>query len=387
MTLQGHVGFEDGKRGRSFFYKFGIKDENDKWRTIKKRGFKSDDAARNAMTIAMAGYLTGRTPISRERTTFLEFARSWLGKKKLARTSMCGYRNIIENHIAKDPIAQKLVPEIKYNDIDEYYDNCRKKGLGENTLKRHQAIVRPLFNEAIKNELQVHNPAMLVKLNKPRKYKPHTYDADMINMMLSKLKDEEIYSCVVLAMEVAERRGEILGSTWTNTDLEHGTLKISQAYYVVDGVAGYDNVKNDSSEDTVCLTHFAIKELKRIRKEQIRVKLQLGPAWQDNDLICCRADGSPWNPSTVSKKFSAALEKHGLPHIRLHDLRHSHATALNEAGVDLKAISGALRHGTVQQTSEYTHQSMSAKRKVADTYEQSVHGSKKDPRPKRGAIK
>ena len=153
---------------------------------------------------------------------------------------------------------------------------------------------------------------------------------------------------------------------------------------MVDGEAGYDPVKTDNSEDVVYLTDFVVAELKQIRKQQMKMKFQLGAAWQDNNLICCRAEGSPWNPSTFSKKFSEALARHGLPHIRLHDLRHTHATLLHEAGADVKDIADRLRETLQVAASTYTDMTAKRKRKIADTFEKAVYGPKKNPRRQRG---
>jgi integrase len=383
--LKGHTGFKDGKKGKSYYYKFSVVNAKGKRQTVMKRGFTSDEEAQNAQIVAMAGYITGEVPASRGKTTLLEYVRKWLREKRGRRTSLSGYRNIVENHISNDPISGKLVSELKYSDIKCYYARRRETGLGENTLRRHQAILRPLLDEAIKDELLVNNPAKLVKLESFEEYEAETYDEELVILMLDELRDEDIYPCVVLAIELADRRGEALGSTWTNTDLDQKTLKIMQAYYVVDGEPGYDPVKTKKSKDTVCLTDFAVTELKHIRKEQIKMRLQIGAAFQDNDLICCQSDGTPWNPSTVSKKFSNVLKRHGLPHIRFHDLRHSHATIMYENGADIKQIADDLRHTTLQMADRYTHPTIEKKRKtLQDCYERPVHGQKNTPRHQRG---
>ena len=121
--------------------------------------------------------------------------------------------------------------------------------------------------------------------------------------MLELLRDEEIYPAVLLAVSGALRRGENLGATWQAFDPERKSLRITQAYYVVDGVADFDPVKNDNSEDTVYLTDFVVSELKRIRKEQMKMKLQLGAAWQDSNLICCRATAALGTPAPSARSF------------------------------------------------------------------------------------
>lgn len=62
------------------------------------------------------------------------------------------------------------------------------------------------------------------------------------------------------------------------------------------------------------------------------------------------------SPSNILKAFNKAIEKSGVKHIRIHDLRHSHASWLINNGVNIVAVSKRLGHSTVQQTLKtYTH--------------------------------
>jgi integrase len=382
--LKGHVGFTEGKNGKSYFYKFSIMDIKGKRRTLMKRGFKSEKEAEEAQTLRMAGFLTGDFTATPEKTTLIEYVRRWFKNHKLARTSRAGYRNIIENHIAKDPIGNILVSKIQCSTIDDYYARRQDEAdLGDNTLRRHRAILRPVLDRAVHDGLLKTNPERFCKLRKPRKYKPATYDEDQVAEMLKELRDEEIYPGALVAAFGALRRGEDLGTTWDDFDPDRKTLRIERAYYVVERMAGYDDVKNDNSNDFVDLDDFAVSELKRIKKEQMKMKLRLGTAYQDNNLIVCQLDGRPWNPSTFSHKFGEALYRHGLPHIRLHDLRHSHATILHEHGADAGDIAVRLRETLQVVVSTYIHDK-NRRRKVADTFGKAIYGPKKNPRRNRG---
>ena len=71
----------------------------------------------------------------------------------------------------------------------------------------------------------------------------------------------------------------------------------------------------------------------------------VGPAaYQDNDLVFARPDGTPTNPDAFSQSFDRLVARCELPRIRLHDLRHSHASILLKAGVPVKVVSERLGH-------------------------------------------
>ena len=84
------------------------------------------------------------------------------------------------------------------------------------------------------------------------------------------------------------------------------------------------------------------------RTEQKKTRLALGPAYIDHDLVRGRADGRPINPPQLSKDFLSMLRRsEGLPRVRFHDLRHTHATQLLRQGVHPKIVSERLGHATI----------------------------------------
>jgi len=86
----------------------------------------------------------------------------------------------------------------------------------------------------------------------------------------------------------------------------------------------------------------------------------LGKPLGEDSLVFAHPDGAPLDPSTISHQFAQLLKKAGLPHVRFHDLRHTHATLMLKGGVHPKIVSERLGHATVAIT--------------LDTYSQVVPG-------------
>jgi integrase len=79
-------------------------------------------------------------------------------------------------------------------------------------------------------------------------------------------------------------------------------------------------------------------------------------SWSDTNLVFSREDGEALHPEVVSRFFRQAVKKAMLPQIRLHDLRHTHATLALQAGVHPKVVSERLGHATVSITLDtYSH--------------------------------
>ena len=115
--------------------------------------------------------------------------------------------------------------------------------------------------------------------------------------------------------------------------------------------------------------------LKDHRASQAAEKLLLGAAYQDQGLVFCREDGRPLDPDGVSKAFTKRRSAAGLVRIRLHDLRHTHATLALQAGVHPKVVSDRLGHGDVALTlNTYSHAIPALQESAAETVAALISG-------------
>jgi hypothetical protein len=92
------------------------------------------------------------------------------------------------------------------------------------------------------------------------------------------------------------------------------------------------------------------------RARQAEERLAVGRAWQDSGLVFTWPDGSAIHPERFSKWFEQRARAASLPKIRLHDVRHSYATAALAAGVPAKIVSERLGHANIAITMDtYSH--------------------------------
>ena len=82
----------------------------------------------------------------------------------------------------------------------------------------------------------------------------------------------------------------------------------------------------------------------------------MGRALTEDDFVFSHMDGTPLNPNTVSHTFSKMVARAELPHLRLHDLRHIHATMLLKAGIHPRVVQERLGHSSIATTLDiYSH--------------------------------
>ena len=107
---------------------------------------------------------------------------------------------------------------------------------------------------------------------------------------------------------------------------------------------------------TVALPTLIVDELRRHRVAQAEGLLRAGVRLTDDHHVVAREDGQPLQPRSLTHAFVKFLRQHGLPLIRLHDLRHSHATHMLAAGVHPKIAQERLGHSSVSVTIDlYSH--------------------------------
>jgi integrase len=106
----------------------------------------------------------------------------------------------------------------------------------------------------------------------------------------------------------------------------------------------------------IAIAPTTVSALRMHRKDQLEERLAWGEAWQDSGYVFTQGDGTPVRPDAVTRAFEAHVIAAALPRIRLHDLRHTHATLGLAAGIPPKVMSERLRHAKIGITLDlYSH--------------------------------
>lgn len=204
--------------------------------------------------------------------------------------------------------------------------------LNINSVRKLNSFLKSAFSYAVANDLIKSNPADKVKLGKKEKYLPTVYNEDQFLNLLDFVNGTDDEIPIILGGGCGLRRGEIFGLYWRNIDFKTGYITIMQT-----AVRFKDNIeklpKNESSYRTFKAPEYVIDILNSYMKMN-KSKL--------NDKVIFR-----WKPGTYSERFGKLLKRFGLPHIRLHDLRHYNAVIMCKYGVSDKVAAERLGHSQV----------------------------------------
>jgi integrase len=175
-------------------------------------------------------------------------------------------------------------------------------------------------------------------------------DPEQLRAFLDTASQHRLFAFYRLAAYTGARRGELLNLRWHDIDLDHGEVSITGSAAVIAGQRVEGTTKSGRSR-TVSIDPGTVQVLRDHRRRQAEERLKVGPEWcGTGDYVFSTAWGKPIHPDTVSSLMTGLIVAHNdrqgqpLPHARLHDLRHVHATTLLLAGVPVHVVAARLGH-------------------------------------------
>lgn len=359
--MRGHI----RKRGKHSWtvYIYKGRDESGRRRydTSTVRG--SRDDAEAECTRLLRDLDTG-SYVEPSRMTVEDLLLKWLDSARMsvAPKTFERYEEIVRKHLIPT-LGSRLLTKLRALHIEAYYaealatGRCNKRGgLSAQTVLHHHRVLRKALQKAVKWQLLTRNPAADVDPPRPERRQMQTLESDDTAQLLAAARRTRLYVAIVLAITTGMRRGEILALRWSDIDWQNRALSVRRSLEQTrKGGLRFKEPKTGRGR-LIALPPLTVTALKQHRARQAARRLQLGAVFQDQDLVCEAGEGSPWSPVAVTSAFRKLIAKLDLPRVRLHDLRHSHATHLLREGVHPKVVSERLGHSKVGVTLDtYSH--------------------------------
>nr|MBA2600966.1 site-specific integrase [Actinomycetota bacterium] len=268
-------------------------------------------------------------------------------------STFVGYEGHVRNHIIPR-LGGTILSELDARVLNAFYATLLANGhrdlrpLSPATVRRIHATLHRALRDAVrwghleKNPGDACDPPRQRAASAPEM---RTWAPAQLAAFLGFVRGDRLSALWVLLAMTGLRRGEALGLRWIDVNIDRGELAVRQTVLLVSGRIEVSRPKTARGRRVVALDPSTADILAKHR--------QIGP---DSELVFSDQDGSPLNPGAVSKRFSKLVRASGLPLIRLHDLRHTHATIALQAGVHPKIVSERLGHSTVAFTLDvYSH--------------------------------
>lgn len=230
------------------------------------------------------------------------------------------------------------------------------QGLSPAAVRGVHRTLRRALGLAVKWGLLVRNPAEAVEQPKRAKAEQKTLAPEEIARLLDASKKTERYSFYLAAVTTGMREGELLGLRWQDVDLERGTATVKQQLSRAGEHPSFSEPKTAHGARIVSLPESLVVALRKAKSVEEEERKAYGKDYQNYDLVWHVPGGRPINPRNLNRQFKSLLKKAGLPDMRFHDLRHTHATILLQAGTHPKVVQERLGHSQIAVTMDtYSH--------------------------------
>ena len=327
-------------------------------------GFKIRRDADRALTDILSRLNQGAY-IAPSKKTLSEFLDEWLADTKdtIRASTYATYETMIRTQI-KPRIGNVRLPDLNSFVLNEFYRvllasgrKDGKGGLSPATVRYAHSVLRKALNDALRANLVPRNVADAARPPRVPGAKIRTWSARELRTFLDHVEGDRLYAAYVVAATTGMRRGEVLGLRWQDLDLDAGRASVSQTLIVVGGYdVQFSEPKTARGRRSVALDPHTVKALREHRERQMLERSLMGDAYDDQDLVFSREDGTPLHPDAFSDAFWRHAKAAKLPRIRFHDLRHTHATLALAAGVHPKVVSERLGHASITITLDtYSH--------------------------------
>jgi integrase len=165
--------------------------------------------------------------------------------------------------------------------------------------------------------------------------------------ILTRLETHTLYPIVVTALGTGMRRGELCGLQWRDVDLDQASIGVERSLEETNAGLRVKSPKSRHGRRRISLPASVVETLRAHRVRQIEMRLALGMGRPEPEaLVFCREDGLPLSPDRLSQQWRRLVDAMGLPSVSFHALRHTHASALIGAGLDVISVSRRLGHGS-----------------------------------------
>ncbi len=257
------------------------------------------------------------------------------------------YRDIARVHLmpALGHISLiRLSPQV----IQSYISQKLGQRQSPTSVQCHFAVLREALGHAVRWGLLPRNPTDFVDPPRRRQRGMHVWDEEQVRLFLAEARRSSAHYCLYLtAILTGMRQGELLGLRWSDIDFLLGTASIQQTIYRLGSTILFKEPKTARGRRSVALPAPLIDTLREHKQRQAEMQRVLGSEYQDLDLAFCQPNGKPLHAHNIAQRdFRQVIKRAGLPRIRFHDLRHTHATHLLRAGVHPKVVQERLGHST-----------------------------------------
>ena len=290
--------------------------------------------------------------------------RDWMAlyKQDLSPSTQVDYEWRFTHYIAPYFGSQSL-SEIHGIEMQKFINSLQKgkKPLSSKSIRNTYNILNAMFSKALALHLIQENPCSTVSLPKKDSKPRSALNREEVARYLECAEGTDLALIFILEFSLGLRLGELCGLRWQDIDLDKGTAHICNTRINAGGKVIEKGPKTAAGNRTIVLGAKLISRL-RLYKETAC-----------GAYVIVKSDGTPYSPSSITRKVRRFQKKHGLPSVSVHEMRHTNASLLCEAGVDPITVKERLGHSDIATTlGIYTHATQSMEKRAAEKADEMI---------------
>lgn len=255
------------------------------------------------------------------------------------------YRELVENQIVPH-IGAKLLQKLRPLDIEEWHTTLRnsgradgKGGLAPRTIGHAHRVLGKALGDAARYEFVLKN--VVASESAPKVDDDEMVIVKDIPAFIVSLRGHRLFVPAMISLFTGMRIGEVLALRWGRADLDGKVIQVREALEETKahGIR-FKAPKTKAGRRDITLPDLLVDALREFRKAQLELRLRVGAGkLADDALLFAGIDGALPSQKRYSKAWSDFS-----PNMGFHNLRHTHASQLIDAGVDIVTISKRLGH-------------------------------------------
>jgi integrase len=313
-----------------------------KWHSF--RGTKRGAQVKKAELIAA---LSQGSYVERSKATVADFVRArvdqWEAAGNITARTAQRYRQLVECQIVPH-FGSKPLQKLSRLDVEGWHTTLRNGGLAARTIGHAHRVLGKALRDAEKDTLVSKNVCRIQ--GAPRVAEDEMVIVRDVAALIEKLATHRLRVPAMLALFTGTRLGEILALRWNRVDLDAKVIQVREALEQTKahGIR-FKPAKTRAGRRDITLPDVLVEALREHRKAALELRMQLGIGkLADDALLFATVDGGPLSPNAQSAAWADFADSIDMPDVTFHGLRHTHASQLIDASVDIVTISKRLGH-------------------------------------------
>lgn len=317
----------------------------------------------------LQGKLAVGLPPPDDRLTVGELIDEWLVEVvplRVTRATAANYESLVRTHI-QPVLGSKRLSKLQPNDVQRYINSKLNEGLSVRTVRLLRGLLVQVFEYAVRQGRAFRNVASLT--DGPRQQgesNGRSLTIEQAKQLLEAIKGERLEALYVLMLATGMRPGEAFALPWKNVDLERGLVTVNRSLVRQPGGTEIGGGKTGRKGwRTIQIPEPVVQALRQHQIRQKVERLHAGELWEDRGLVFCTTIGTPLDPDSHRKRFSALTERAGIGRWHPHELRHSATSIMLAQGVPIDVVSKVLGHTSIRITADVYGHILEQQRDVA----------------------